>query len=159
MSATNYAAWWGAVVATLTLALNLLRWRSSRPRLIVDVESLSNGLVSARITNTGEQDTDLVAGYFVLYEGRLARIRGHASARIDLNDSRAIGSDRLEGRVRAHGSWKGRFFTEDWVTNHESGAIVLLHLYEASRPDKPYLVRVPRLMELEELAKAVLKGK
>jgi len=115
------------------------------------------GLVQVTIINTGERDTDLIEGYFVCFNSWTNKLRGCASGSVDVNQGTAVGNDRLPQRIRAHGSWQGRFFTQRWVTNHPAAVRVVLQLYEASRPDKPHLVKVPRLMELDELAKAVLK--
>ena len=58
MSATDIAAWWGAVIATLALVWNIFTWIRSGPRFVAKVEwidYLKPASVRFTITNRGQQ--------------------------------------------------------------------------------------------------------
>jgi hypothetical protein len=71
MKATEIAAWWGAIIATLVLAWDMYKWKRSGPIINVSASpnmqtfgGVSNGLenktfVVVEITNTGGRKTTL----------------------------------------------------------------------------------------------------
>ena len=88
MSASDIAAWWGAVVATLVLGWDVFKWRKTGLRLRL---SISPGMkthgdvpnagpqksyVLIEVVNIGDKKTELthVAGLY--YKSRLQRLRG-----------------------------------------------------------------------------------
>ena len=57
MSASAYAAWWGAIVATIVLLWDIIKWRSRGPRLKAAVTQDAEGYGAeflVFVTNTGD---------------------------------------------------------------------------------------------------------
>jgi len=156
LTVTDVAAWWGAVVATLALAWSILLHLRTRPRLVVELRS-HEALVNFTVVNRGDKSTTLTRGEFAQYDNRVRRLLRRPSQCIDVNESRAGGSDRLPIRIQARNMWTGRFFTESWVTMYRPPAVVELVLHVASRR-RPYRLKVERVLDLNELAERILKA-
>ena len=88
MSASEVAAWWGAVIATLVLAWDVFKWKQMGPRLRLTVSpgmkthgDVPNAdpektYVLIEAVNVGDKKTELthVAGLY--YRSHLQRLRG-----------------------------------------------------------------------------------
>ena len=88
MNASDIAAWWGAVIATLVLGWDFFKWKQTGPRLSLSVSpgmkaqgSVPNAdpdksYVLVEVVNVGDKKTELthVAGLY--YKSRIQRIRG-----------------------------------------------------------------------------------
>jgi hypothetical protein len=57
MSASTYAAWWGAIVATMVLVWDIIKWRSRGPRIKANITQDPDGYGAeflVFVTNTGD---------------------------------------------------------------------------------------------------------
>lgn len=88
MNITDFAAWWGAVIATLVLAWDIYKWKKSGPLIEVSAspnmqilggmpDSLSGKTyVAVEVRNTGKGKTTvthLVGYYYSSFINRLKR--------------------------------------------------------------------------------------
>jgi len=81
---TSLAAWWGAIIATIVLLWDIYKWKTSGPRLYIDVSSNmeifgvpgheGKKYVTVRVRNMGDKPTTItsLAGRF--YKGKFNRI-------------------------------------------------------------------------------------
>lgn len=66
LSASDLAAWWGAVVATCVFAWELYKWRSARPQLLIRPQqswSSEGGKFLIEVANIGNEATSLTDVY------------------------------------------------------------------------------------------------
>ena len=87
MSATEIAAWWGAVIATLVLAWDFFKWKMSGPIINVSASpnmktfgGIPDGLedktfVVVEVTNTGDRKTTLTHLVGFQYKSLLQKVR------------------------------------------------------------------------------------
>ena len=84
MSVSDYAAWWGAVIATMVLGWDIIKWRSRGPRLRTLISQRDAGELEFRVfvSNTGDQPATIESVMLKCFERRLWIFR----KRVDLYD-------------------------------------------------------------------------
>ncbi len=89
MSASQIAAWWGAIIATLVLGWDVFKWKQTgRPRLRLTASpgmkpsgSVPNvdpnkTYIAIEVVNVGDRKTELTHVTGIYYRSRLQRLRG-----------------------------------------------------------------------------------
>ena len=81
MKVTDYAAWWGAAIATLVLFWDIYKWLVAGPKLDVRVSSNMEFLgdatrsgqtyITVRISNKGDRSSTIESMGFISYNSRL----------------------------------------------------------------------------------------
>jgi hypothetical protein len=73
MSVSDYAAWWGAVIATIVLAWDIIKWRSRGPRLRTLISRRDSQELEFRVfvSNTGDQAATIESVMLKCFERRL----------------------------------------------------------------------------------------
>lgn len=60
LTVSDWAAWWGAIVASVVAVLQYIAWQRSRANLRVDViHDIQKKKMTVRISNIGESDTTI----------------------------------------------------------------------------------------------------
>ncbi len=87
MAASDYAAWWGAVIATLVLAWDVVKWRTAGARLRMTAvpdreawgnwpaEVLEKTYVAVEVVNVGDRKTELTHLFLTYFPSLWHRIR------------------------------------------------------------------------------------
>lgn len=117
MGANVVAAWWGAIVATLILCWELVKWRYVGPRLRcetkVDVAPSNLKVIAVpdepwvitSVSNYGDRPTTLTSFEAIVYLSRINAILGRRGQKIDL--SMAYYSNELPFQLESGQQWLG----------------------------------------------------
>jgi len=118
-SPSDYAAWWGAILASVTFVWELIKWKADRLRLHADSSTFQvviqqfNGkppiqggcFVNVTISNTGGRRTTIMGVSLHAYHSRLSKILGRLSGPI--SDVQPKEPNQLPQALDAGDVWVG----------------------------------------------------
>jgi hypothetical protein len=73
LSPSDYAAWWGAIIATFVFFWDIIKWKQSGPRLKVTFSQSSIGSLDVMVTNIGDGNAGLESVSVCLCQKRFGR--------------------------------------------------------------------------------------
>lgn len=149
MSASDWAGWWGAIVATLVAAWELFKWLYSGPRLRVTAhpnmqQAVGGKLENARyivvnVTNVGDARTTITHLCLHYYPSKLAVIRRKPSERMVVVQVH-LGKP-LPVALDAGDTWSGLVNQTEDIERMLKKGILHCAIAEARR-DKPWECRI-----------------
>ena len=148
LSASDLAAWWGALVATAVLVFEVIKWRKSRAAVHVtakpNMQLVGSGVMGAEkhilitATNRGGQPTTITHVIVAQYPHWMARIRGKPDMWGAIPDPRP---GRLPHVLAPGEMWTGLVDQSDLAAKSKPGGLLYCGVNHAL-VEKPILVRV-----------------
>jgi hypothetical protein len=147
MKASDAAAWWGAVVATIVLLWDIYKWKTTGPRLVVKAvpgmqelgDRTEKKLISVEVTNRGDRPTTLTHLAFIGYTSLWNRLRRKRSAKVGFVP-RPGGTQPFPYQLPSGDRWLG-FAEQDAIKAYHKEPYLYAAVYH-SGSNKPSLCRV-----------------
>jgi hypothetical protein len=138
LDASDYAAWWGAIVATIVFVWELVKWRSSGPRLQGTVFQRSDEPAldfSLIVSNTGDRPATIQDVRLRCFERRLLLLKRE----FELGDSYDLsGNDAPPLTLQPGDLWQVSLSPKCKISlNPKHPLVVRIEIQESHR-SKPY---------------------
>jgi hypothetical protein len=152
MSATEVAAWWGAVAATLVIVWDVYKWATSGPRVRIRVEAdrlmvgdpMREGetFITVRATNTGDRPTTLTNLGFSYYRSWWHR---KLLRKPDSNAVVTLGGTphQLPHKLEPGGVWDGAAIQDEELKKMAAHGYLEMVVYQShtGRPKRAHVER------------------
>lgn len=155
MNATDVAAWWGAIAATVAIIWDVVKWSHGGPRINVQpapnmvvmggspLLKDDNTYISVRVTNTGDQKTTITNLVGVYYDSFLKKALGKGAKHfIILNP--ALASAPLPFGIGPGEQWSGSVIqTQELEERSRNGFLYVGVGHTSSKEFALARVRIP----------------
>jgi len=146
---TNYAAWWGAVVATIVLVWDIYKWKKTGPkvslRVSADMETFGipnnekKKYITVRAINNGDRSTTITMLACRYYRNWLSKIRNNP------NKYFFVGSPGITGPIpynlESGTVWDGFIEQTEEIEKMATEGILVCEIY-FSNSNRPKTVRI-----------------
>ena len=145
MKATEFAAWWGAAIATLVLLWDIYKWERPGPRVLVtarpNMKTLDNSKLNVFVeaTNLGDRPTTLTHFSAFQFKTVLHRVRMKPSKSFIIPWT--TGGPTIPHTLSPGERWTGLIDQASLKQEIESKGPVYCGVYESGR-SRPRLARI-----------------